>query len=218
MKRLRAGCFVGVAALIVTSCSGFGPTVVGSGNAQTEQRTDGSFTKVSFEEAIKATVIVGPDVTISVTTDDNVLANVKTTVVAGKLSVNIDGNVMPRTPVTVAITVPVLDDAEASSAASLTVTGVNSGSFSATAASAATLIVRGNADSVDVKVDSAASADLGDVPAQTATVKASSAGRTTVNAQVSVSGSVDSGAVVTVEGNPPSVNVATNSGGVVVRD
>ena len=33
----------------------------------------------------------------------------------------------------------------------------------------------------------------------------------TVNAQVSVSGSVDSGGVVTIEGQPQSVNVTTNT-------
>lgn len=217
-KRLLAPSLLAIAAVLVTSCSSIGPQVVGSGNAKTEQRTVGDFTKVSVEEAIKATVMVGPDTSVSVTSDDNVLANVQTTVIAGKLSVSMQGSVLPRTPVTVAITVPNLDDVEAASAANVTVTGVNTSTFSASSASAATLVIRGNADNVNVTAESAASADLGGVPAQNATVKASSAARVTVNAQLTVSGSVESGGSVHVQGNPPSVNVTTASGGAVVRD
>jgi hypothetical protein len=218
VKRWRAPALLAIAALAVTSCSSTGPTVVGSGNAQTDQRTVADFTRLSVSEAIKATVIVGPDVSVTVTTDDNVLANVSTNVLAGKLTVEMNGSVMPRTPVSVAITVPNLEDVEVQSAANVTVTGVNTGSFTASAESASTLVVRGNADTVDVTANSAASADLGDVPAQNATVKASSAGRVTVNAQISVGGSVESGGSVHVEGNPPSVNVTTTSGGAVIRD
>jgi hypothetical protein len=218
MTRLPLLIVLSVALLAVPACSALAPTVVGSGNAKTEQRTVGDFTRVRVGTAISATVVVGPAVSVSVTADDNLLGNVKTDVTAGRLTVEIQGATMPRTPVTVTITVPSLEGAEATSAATVTATGVNANSFSAAADSAATLVVRGNATSVDVNASSAANADLGGVPAQTATVKAGSAGRATVNAQQSVSGSVESGGVVRVEGNPPTVNVTTESGGVVVRD
>src|SRR5262249_36746908 len=136
----------------------------------------------------------------------------------GRLDVSINGPVRPTTPVTVQITVPVLEGLEVTSAASATATGINGPSFQAESDSAATLVARGNADSVDVTGSSAASADLSDIPAQTASVKVTSAGRATVNAQQSVTGSADSAGVVHVEGNPASVNVTTNSGGSVVRD
>ena len=53
---------------------------------------------------------------------------------------------------------------------------------------------------------------------QTATVKAQAAARVTVNAQQSVTGSANSAGVVHVQGSPASVNVTTDSGGVVNRD
>jgi hypothetical protein len=218
MTRLPVLVLFTIVALLGPACSAFGPTVVGSGNAKTEQRSVGDFTRVRVGTAINATVIGGPAISVSVTADDNLLANVRTDVTAGRLTVEIQGSTMPRTPVTVTITAPSLEGAEATSAANVTVTGVNAGSFSAAADSAATLVVRGNATSVDVKASSAANADLGGVPARTATVKADSAGRATVNAQQSVTGSVESGGVVRVEGSPPTVNVSTASGGVVVRD
>ena len=208
-----------MAVVIAPSCSAVtGPTVIGSGNAQTEQRTVGSFTKVRVDAAIKATIIVGTDFNVTVTTDDNVLASVATSVTAGTLYVDMNSPAQPRVPVTVSIAMPALDDVESGSAATVTATGVNSPSLSATADSAGTLVVRGNADSVDVTANSAGTADLGGVPAQTATVRVGSAGRATVNAQQSVTGSVDSGGVVSIAGSPPTVNVSTSTGGAVVRN
>ncbi len=218
MKRIAAISVLVLVALIVPSCTVSVPAVIGSGTAATEQRSVGSFTKVRVDEAIKATVIVGPDVSVSVTTDDNVLSSVSTTVVAGRLNVSMSGSSQPRVPVTVAITMPSLEDVGAGSAASVTVTGVNSPSLTASADSAAALVVRGNADSIAVTANSAASADLGGVPAQSATVTVGSGARATVNAQVSVSGSVDTGGVVSISGSPATVNVSTNTGGAVVRN
>ena len=219
MNRLVACAVLGMAVVVAPSCSTVtGPTVIGSGNAQTEQRSVGSFTKVRVDAAIKATIIVGTDFNVTVTTDDNVLASVATTVTAGRLYVEMNSPAQPRTPVTVSISMPTLDDVQAGSAATVTATGVNSPSLSATADSAGTLVVRGNAAAVDVTANSAGTADLGGVPAQTATVRVGSAGRATVNAQQSVTGSVDSGGVVTVVGSPPTVNISTSTGGAVVRN
>ena len=227
MRELGEGCgmtlrtvalVVAMLAVLATSCTALTDGVVGSGHAVTEQRDVGEFSRIEVGEAIRATVIVGPAVTVSVTADDNLLGSVETSVVAGRLKIGMNGAVSPRTAVEVAVTVPNLDEASANSAANLTVTGLNAGSFSASADSAASLVVRGNADSVSVSASSAASADIGDVPAQTASVDVSSAARATVNAQLSVSGSVDSGGSVTIEGDPQSVNVSTDSGGAVNRD
>jgi hypothetical protein len=134
------------------------------------------------------------------------------------MTISLKPGAQPRTPVSVAITVPNLEEADVGSAANLIATGINTNSFTAEADSAGTLIVRGNADDVHVSASSAGSADLGDVPAQTASVSIGSAGRATVNAQQSVGGSVDSGGVLHIEGQPPTVTVTTGGGGAVIRD
>src|SRR4051812_41780001 len=91
-----------VAALISASCSTFsGPTVVGSGRAATDQRDVGDFSRVRVTTGIAATVIVGPDSSVTVTADDNLLVNVSTSVVAGRLTVEVQGNSLPKTPVSV---------------------------------------------------------------------------------------------------------------------
>lgn len=194
------------------------PNIVGSGHAATDQRAVESFTKVRVNSAIAATVIVGPDISVTVTADDNILPQVTTNVTAGRLDVSLQGSLTIETPVSVAISMPSIESVEATSAATVTVTGVQSDSLSAAASSSGSIVARGNADTVNVSADSAGEADLGGVPAQTATVRVGSAGRATVNAQLSVGGSVDTGGVLRVEGSPPELNVSTESGGVVVRD
>src|SRR4051812_33315498 len=160
-----------VVALLVVSCGGLGPQTIGSGNAVTQQRTTGDFTDVRVGTAVMATIIVGTDTSVSVTADDNIIDHVQANVLAGRLDVSINGTVLPRTPVVVQITTPSLDGVEATTAANVTVTGIDANDFRASADSAASLTVRGNATDVEVTANSAASADLGGVPAQTATVK-----------------------------------------------
>jgi len=207
-----------VTALLAPACNVIAPTVAASGHVVADMRQVGDFTKVSVSTAIQATVIVGPAATVQVTADDNLLGSVNTSVTLGTLNVSIRPGAEPSTQVEVAITVPNLEDLEVDSAASAVATGVNNPTFHAEANSAGSLTARGNSDSVQVTATSAGSADLGGIPAQTASVNVGSGSRATVNAQQSVSGSVDSGGIVHIEGQPQTVNVSTNSGGAVVRD
>src|SRR4051794_27216500 len=170
---------VALASLIASACSVVSPGIVGSGSAVTESRTVDNFTSVRVGSAIEATVIVGPDVTLTVTADDNLLTSVKTSVVAGRLTVEMQGANSSTTPVVVAITVPALDTIEATSAAKVTATGINSTTLRASADSAGQVTARGNASSVEADASSAGVVDLGDVPADTANVDVGSAARVT---------------------------------------
>lgn len=219
MTKITTLALVVATSLTLAGCSiASGPNIVGSGHAATDQRAVESFTKVRVNSAIAATVIVGPDISVVVTADDNILPQVVTNVTFGRLDVSLQGSLNIKTPVSVAISMPSIESIEATSAATVTVTGVSGDSLSAAATSAGSIVARGDANSVDVSADSGSQADLGGVPAQTATARIGSGGRATVNAQVSVSGSVDTGGVLRVEGSPAQVNVTTDSGGVVVRD
>jgi hypothetical protein len=218
MTRLIALIALVVAALAAPACNAIVPTVAGSGHVIAEQRDVGDFSKVRVSTAINATIIVGPDAALQVTADDNLMGSINTDVTAGRLVVSSRPGTQPSTQISVAITVPNLEELEVDSAASAIATGVNNPTFQAEADSAGSLTARGNSDNVDVTAMSAGTADLGGIPAQTASVNVGSGARATVNVQQSVGGSVESGGVVHVEGQPQTVNVTTNSGGAVIRD
>lgn len=218
MNRHSTFVLITLISLLAAGCSIGGAGQIGSGHAATESRVVDNFTTLRVGTAIAATVIVGPDVTVSVTADDNLLPNVSTSVTAGRLTVEMQGSNTPRTPVTIAITVPSIERLEAWSAGSITATGINTGTLRASADSAGSIVATGNATSVEAAASSAGRADLGGVPAQSAEVNVNSMGRVTVNAQQSVTGNANSGGVATIEGNPPTLAVTTDSGGSVVRD
>ena len=73
MTRLIGVVLVLLAGFVAPACTAIGPSVVGSGRVVAEQREVGSFTEVRVGDAIKATVIVGPDASVTVTADDNLL-------------------------------------------------------------------------------------------------------------------------------------------------
>ena len=133
MSRFVFTMFIAAATLLLGACSVFANTVVGTGHATTEQRTVDAFTKVRVDTAISTTVIVGPDVTVAVTADDNLQSSVSTSVIAGRLTISLKTGAQPRTPISVAVTVPNLEEADVGSAANLIATGINTSSFTAEA-------------------------------------------------------------------------------------
>jgi Putative auto-transporter adhesin, head GIN domain len=210
---------VGCLALIgpVGCNASIGPMVIGSGNSATEDRTVGGFHALNVQTAIRATVSIGSPQRVTVTADDNVLSMVSTTVSNGELKLAMQGSVTTRTPVQVDIVVPALDSLSASSAARLEATGLTADALSVNVESAGTLSATGKASSLDVSVASSGSAELSGVPVQTVHANIASAGHATVNASSSVSGTVDSAGLLTINGNPSDVSVDTNAAGRVER-
>jgi hypothetical protein len=210
---------VGCLALIGTvGCNAsIGPMVIGSGNSASEDRTVGDFHALKVQTAIQATVSIGSPQRVTVTADDNVLSMVKTEVSNGELQLLMQGSVTARTPVHVDIVVPALDSLSASSAARIEAAGLTADALSVSVESAATISATGQAGSLDVSAASSGSADLSGVPVQTVHADIASAGHATVNASSSVSGTVESAGLLTINGNPSDVSVDTNAAGRVER-
>jgi hypothetical protein len=195
-----------------------GPTVVGSGNSASEDRGVGDFHGLVVQTAILATVSIGSPQKVTVTADDNILSMVSTTISNGELKVSIQGSVTIRTPIQVDIVVPELDSMAASSAARIEATGVTADALSVSVDSAGTVNATGQATSLTVSAQSSGGTDLSGLPVQSVQANVASAGRATVNASSSVSGRVESAGMLTIMGNPPQVNVETDSAGRVVKE
>jgi hypothetical protein len=214
-SRVTFAAFVAGALL---GCNAILPSVVGSGNSATEQRNVADFTELRVGHAIAVTVAVGAPTSMSVTADDNVLPRVRTTMSGNRLDVGLEGSVQVRTPVHVTITVPSLSWLAAHSAGRLTASGLDAESLSVSTDSAGVVEVVGRAGSVSVTANSGGMASLGQVDVANADVNIDSAGRATIRPTGTVNGSVDSGGVLVIQGNPASVNVETDTTGQVIRE
>lgn len=216
--RLAAAC--GLVAVLGAACvSGIGPLnrvgsppyERGSGTAGTETRTLTQFHAIEVGQGITATVEAGTTDGVTVTADDNLLGHVETFVSGGTLQVRITGSIETRlTPKVVVTASGQLDTVAATSAASVEIRHLEVSSLSVRANSAASVRVAGRADRLDLVLDSAGAAELGDLSVVDATVSIGTASRATARVTNSVSGSCLTASTLHLLGQPRTQSVTTD--------
>jgi hypothetical protein len=221
MRRFAA---VGLAIAIIpvlVACRSIGNATgleFGSGNLATETREVGAFDQLDVSTAVHATVTIGQPMRVSVTADDNLLDNVKTTVDGDKLAIGMSGSVSSSgNVVQVEITVPSLSAIHAGSAAAVDVQGLAADQLRLEADSAGRITASGTAPTLDLRAGSAGELQLRDLAVDHATVSIDSAGHAWLHATQAVTGSVSSAGMLTLVGKPATVDVSTDLTGSVVQ-
>ena len=190
--------------LVLSSCD-FGGVVDGgdgergSGDLVSEERDVSSFTEVEVSTAITLDIVVDPDADSYVTViyDDNLLDNLVTRVVGGKLIVELEGsvNLTGSSDRRVEVRMPKLESLDASGAANVTVIGWSA---------------QWVAEYVGIGASGASKVDLKDLKVRDVEVDASGASNVVLNVDGVVSGSASGASNVTVRGNPTSVLIETS--------
>ena len=153
--------------LLLSGCDmaaiGTTATITGSGVPKDEKRVLAPFTKVEVSAMFEATVASGPDRSVSLQVDDNLLPLIRTRVVDGRLTIDfIDGTIIVTSrPQKVAIVAPDLVEIIARGAAKVLADGVTGESFR-------------------VKSEAASSIELKRLDVRSLDVEASGAGRVTL--------------------------------------
>ena len=115
-----------VAALVVAvaGCSnrptiliGAAPYTVGSDRLATNERTVEPFNEIEANSAVRVVVKVGTTPAVEVATDDNLLPLIRTSVAAGRLTIDIDGSISTHLGVDVTVVAPNLDSIVANASA-----------------------------------------------------------------------------------------------------
>lgn len=202
----------------LAGCRPFGSNLeIGSGTSRSETRAVDTFQRLDVAAAIRATVRIGEPTSVTVTADDNLLDNVVTEVQGEQLALRMSGSTTSRIPVQVDIVAPSLTAIHAGSASSVVADGLAGSALKLEADSAGWIEATGSAPSLDLRVGSAGQLRLHDLATGNATVTIDSAGHAWLRATDAVHGSVDSGGVLTLLGEPASVDVSTDFSGVVER-
>jgi hypothetical protein len=171
MKRSWVVGVIGSCALLLTGCRKDAPLNMGSGVQKSELRTLPEFRKVKASGTANVEVTVGPACQAEVTTDDNLLALVTTSIKNSVLVVGTVDNLRPKVPVRVRLCAAALDALSADGASQLTASKVAAQQLSVRAAGAAKLRVSGSAATVDVEMRTASQADLSQLSSATTTAK-----------------------------------------------
>ena len=219
-NRVRVLSILVAVPLLVAGCLASGsftrigspPYERGSGTAATEHRTLAPFHEIDAAQAIQVVVRSGTSDEATVSFDDNLLAHIDTVVEDGILRVRFTGNVETRlVPRVDVVATGHLDGIAADSGASVEARDLDGASLAIRATSAATVRLAGRADRVDLSLDTAGVAELGDLTVADATVQLSTASRATIHAEGSISGSCVLASKLELVGQPRSQTVTTDT-------
>lgn len=152
---------VGLIAIAIAGCKfNLGFALQGSGVSKTDSRDVEPFTAIEVSNAIQVDVVVGPEKNLTVTTDDNILPHVTTTVSDGRLRIGVDEACSSRIGIKVAASTPELQALHGSGASTATVSKVKTDHFQLelSGASRGELVVE--AETLEARLSGASQATL----------------------------------------------------------
>jgi hypothetical protein len=178
----------------------------GSGNIKTEARNVGPFTKINLSGSPDITVTIGPELSVAVTTDDNILPVINTTVEGATLNVYSKQSYSASQEVKVKITMPALDGVSVSGSGDIQVTGLKAGELEARVTGSGDVTLKGSAERLRAEVTGSGDVHAGDLSAKNARVNVTGSGDVTVRATAELEATVTGSGDVNYYGNPPQVN------------
>lgn len=189
--------------------------VQGSGTRAEETRQVGDFHSVSLRTPGEVLVEVGPPPSISITTDDNLLALISTQVSSGDLiieSKSIRTTQRPRFH----ITTPRLDAFRISGSARVRIRGVDEKKFEARISGSGDMEIDGTVEQLDVSISGSGELDLGKLEAEEADVRISGSANVRLAVTRTLHYQISGSAKISYSGDARATGSVAGSGSVSV--
>ena len=162
---------------------------------EAEQRQVDQFEKISIEGSADVTVTVGPETTLSVETDDNILPLITTRVSNGELTIGSDDPYTTKLGVKVTITTPSLSAVSIAGSGDVKASGVSGKSFAVAIAGSGDVTATGTVQQVSAAIQGSGDIRLEGLEAKQGKVAVSGSGdvrlHVTETLTVSIAGSGD---------------------------
>jgi len=221
----------------ISSCIFMGPSIKGNGNVVDDVRKTKDFNKIEVSRGMNVYITQGETYKIVVKADENLLDAIETKIDGDVLIIRATENIRNATSKKVFVTVPNLEEIEASSGSNvysetklvfkdLKISGssgsnvtleINSETAESSASSGSNIKLKGNTKSFQGKASSGSNIKAEDLTSETCDTKASSGANIWITAKNSFSGDVSSGANIFLYGNPENKNIDKSSGGNVIN-
>ena len=177
--------FISLVAIVVLGSTTYGAAwaaepVEGSGVAKTEPREVGEFDKVHLNGSPNVNIVIGKERSVSVTSDDNLLAVIETSVEDGTLVIGGSKPFRTRLGVTVQITVPALTHVAVHGSGDVKVKALDAEKFKAEIQGSGDISVAGRAEELDVEIQGSGDVKLDELAARRAAVEVQGSGDSTV--------------------------------------
>jgi len=145
-----------VISVLISSCSSDDDTIYGSGNLTTETREVDSFTKLSSEGIFEVTITQGSPQSVEIIADDNVIHNVKTSVVGNQLKLYLDDYNFGDISLQANIVVERINGIENSGVGDIIISNVDeTGSFNIYNSGTGNISIQGSAESLAIENEGA---------------------------------------------------------------
>ena len=177
----------------------------GSGVAVSEDRKVDDFDSVTVSGSSTVTITVGPEKSVKVTCDDNLIEMIKTDVSGGTLHVHSKGSYSTSIGIKVEVTVPKLKEVQASGSSNIEATNVSGPEFAIGVSGAGDVVASGQVDKLNVTVSGSGDATLKGLKAKKANVSVSGAGDAYVHATESINAVASGSGDIEIYGNPADV-------------
>jgi len=182
----------------LVACSVFGTQ--GQGDVRTESRTVPAFVRVAVDNGIRATIAVGPDASVQVKAQPNILPLIATDVADGTLRVHATGAFQTDVAVEVDISNPDLEFVSLGGGSHAAVTPGDVDSFQIALSGGSNMTATGTTSALALQASGGSRADLGALHAMHVALDMSGGSNATVSATGTVTGTASGGSKATVLG------------------
>lgn len=202
MKKLLF--FVAIACLLVACGDITG--IKGSGTAKTETRSVSGFKEVKARGAINLDISIGPEYSLTIEADDNLLEHIQTDVSGGALVIESrNERINPKTKINVKVTMPELVDLEISGASTGKASGVKTDKLGLEISGASKVTIDGEVRELNATASGASSINAEGLKTENADADSSGASSITVNATGDLKANASGASSVTYVGDPKSL-------------
>jgi hypothetical protein len=189
---------------------------IGSGVASTQARPLAPFTGVELAGDNNVIVRVGATQSVTVHADSNLLTRVTTRVRSGRLVIGTtSGNLSPKTPMFVAVSLPSLESLRLQADGNIAVTGINSRKLTVALAGSGNIDATGTTTKLDVTISGEGTALLRQLTARDAKALLSGDGSIMLTATHSLTATISGSGTVLYGGNPPHVTQRVTGSGTI---
>lgn len=180
------------------------------GRASRDVRT---FSKLDVGGTFKVAVVVGPEASVEVVADENLLDYIETKVNGDTLKVRTRERLDPELALSVRVTVPSLEEVDISGVADIRITGLHGPKFELDASGASDIHLEGQVDALELDVSGVGDVEAFGLQARSVDIDLSGAAKAEVTATEKLVASISGSGRVRYAGSPASVEREVSGAG-----
>ena len=204
-----------LAGFLLTGCGFWG--VRGNGRVRDESRNVSEFRKIEAGGAFTINVKVGPQTSIKISAEENLLGYIRTRIKGNTLVIDTKKNISPRKEIRIDITTPSLTDLDVSGANNVEVEDISSRDFNVELSGAGNVYLKGEVDLLHIELSGAGSIDSKNLKAGEVRISVSGAASADVYASKYLDASVSGVGSIDYYGNPEKVKTDVSGVGSIKR-